>query len=82
MTIGFGTVQAIADLVECKIQTGMNFREIGKIERGRRECRMCVGKFVKIIWKQNFWALAEERCECKKEYLIAEDYCSVFESQS
>lgn len=81
MTIGFGNMQVIADFIECKIQTGMNFREIGKIEREKRECRMSVEKFVKILWKQSFWVLAEERCVGKIEYLIIEDYCSIFESQ-
>lgn len=75
-------MQVISDFVECKIQTGMNFRETGKIERVKREYRMSVEKFVKIILKQSFWELAEERCVSKKEYLNVEDYCSIFESQS
>lgn len=82
LTIGFGNMKVIADFVECKIQTGMNFRQIGKIQRGKREYRISVEKFVKIILKQSFWALVEERCVGKKEYLNVEDYYSIFESQS
>lgn len=42
MTIALGNVKVIADLVEFKMLTDMNFREIGRKTGGKSECRISV----------------------------------------